>query len=170
MTLHQNQKLEFPVSKFAEAKELYVAAGSHPIYDCFDCQKLEFNQREDGGVQVRWSTVTKSREEIRDAHYILYQDTKNSLVTHYELFGMPVEEHYYMLDFTEEYFLYFYCGFGFKGEYQGSVVYSKSKGGLPDEIATRFQKVLDNANLKDYIPATLDGFCRPSYQFACKNI
>ncbi len=97
------------------------------------------------------------------------------------LFGMPVEEHYYIIDATEDYrfILYFYCGFGYGGEYQGALVYGKldrsssstktTIPALPADVELRFQMALESADLKKYVPS-LKKFCTPSYAGRCENI
>lgn len=169
MRKHSIEEVEFPVTKFGDIKEMFVARGSHPIYDCFPCQRLQFGQNANGSVAVRWSTVTKTNN-VRDAHYVLRQDGKSSLATNYLLFGMPVEEHYYILDYTEDFVLYFYCGFGFDGEYQGSLIYSRFPSSqVPQVVLDRFSDVLRRVNLPEYIPE-LESFCKPDYNRECQNM
>lgn len=164
----RRKSLTFDVTKFAELKSMVVARGSHPIYDCFPCQHLEFNALADGSVATHWSTNLDGT--IRGADYQLHQETANTIVTKYQLFGMPVEEHYYILDFTPsyDYVFYFYCGFGFDGEYQGSLIYTTHEGGvLPVEVEAQFQTTLDNtAELQPYLPP-LTQFCSPKYSDGC---
>ena len=52
---------------------------------------------------------------------------------------MMVEEHYYILDYTPDYVMYFYCGFGFGGEYQGSVIYGNQPEISPELALRRSQ-------------------------------
>jgi hypothetical protein len=123
-----------------------------------------------GGVQTRWSTFLNP--VVKDAKYVLMQETPNNLVTKYTLFGMPVEEHYYIMDFTEDFsfILYVYCGYGFGGEYQGSVIYSREKGAQPSpQLEQRFAKVLNDNNLEAFIPP-LSQYCKPDYSNYCENI
>jgi hypothetical protein len=94
---------------------------------------------------------------------------------------MPVEEHYYILDATEDgrYVLYFYCGYGFNGEYQGALVYGRrdriddskeTYTHLPVEVEQRFAEALKQARLEKYVPVKLEQFCRPTYKEACENM
>ena len=46
----------FPVSLLAAKKRMFVARGSHPIFDCFPCQQLEFSLTPDNSVSTRWTT------------------------------------------------------------------------------------------------------------------
>lgn len=105
----------FDVQWLAAGKEFVVLRGSHPVYDCLPCQRLEMVQAEppEDGVWTHWSTALDG--VVRGAMYNLRQENANTLVTTYTLFGMPVEEHYYILDYSPcgRYLLYFYCGFGF---------------------------------------------------------
>lgn len=110
--------------------------------------------------------------DVRGASYTLYQDGPNSIKTKYDLFGMPVEEHYYIMDYTDDYILYFYCGYGFGGEYQGSLVYSTSRDlqKISPEIDQRFeQKMLGSPVLRKYLPEW-DEYCVPNYDRKCANI
>ena len=160
---------DFDVKSFAKAKTMYVARGSHPVYDCFPCQKLQFKPNKDD-VETTWSVYLEP--VIRNATYVLKQESKNSIVTKYTLFGMPVEEHYYILDATPDnsFVLYFYCGYGYGGEYQGSVVYSAEKNPeIPKEVQQRFGKILRDLGLRKYVPKFQD-YCTPDYSRACANI
>jgi hypothetical protein len=167
----------FDVRWLAEAADMVVLRGSHPVYDCLPCQRLQFNyvndtlDKDHGGVRTRWSTSLDG--VVRDATYVLHQDEANTLLTKYSLFGMPVEEHYFVLDYTEDgrYMLYFYCGFGFGGQYQGALVYGRLSSaflGLPKEVEVRFSRALERAGLQKYVPQ-LGAFCRPSYSGNCGN-
>ena len=150
---------------------MFVAAGSDRIFDCFDCQQLKFTKVDDQNVFANWTT-TLDRVHVRGATYTLNQQDDNTLITHYSLFGMPVEEHYYMLDYTEdgEFVFYFYCGYGFDSEYNGAVVYSRQRDAvIPESVKDRFNSVIMRAGLTDYL-TTLDGFCSPNYNGNCPNI
>ena len=91
---------------------------------------------------------------------------------HFSLFGMPVEEHYYIVDYTSDYrfILYFYCGFGFGGEYQGALVYGRRGHGevLPVEVEERFAVKLKALSLEKYVSA-LKEFCVPTFNASCEN-
>lgn len=113
-----------------------VVRGAHPVYDCFACQTLNFELIGENTVKTRWETILDG--QVRGADYILRQLDPNTIHTKvrvlysfpyasfklfkYELFGMPVEETYYMIDHVRvdnhDFILYFYCGAGFGGEYQ----------------------------------------------------
>jgi hypothetical protein len=80
------------------------------------------------------------------------------------------------MDYVEDgrYILYFYCGFGFGGEYQGALVYAAASSGtarLPVDVERRFTAVLRQAKLEKYTKPSLGDFCIPSYPAGeCKNI
>lgn len=91
---------------------------------------------------------------------------------------MPVEEHYYIVDATEDsrFVLYFYCGYGFGGEYQGALVYARrdpadkvSVVKLPADVEHRFADALAAAKLTKYVPR-LSQFCTPTYKHDCENM
>ena len=46
----------------------------------------------------------------RATTYELGQTDENTISTDYSFFGMPVHEDYYILDATEDFVLFFYCG------------------------------------------------------------
>ncbi len=84
-------------------------------------QLLEFSPAPDGGVDVVWSAALNGT--VRNATYTLEPAAPGVLNTSYELFSLPVEETYYILDYTEDgsYLLYFYCGSLLGSEYTGAV-------------------------------------------------
>ena len=165
----------FSVKNFARVGEMFVARGSHPVFDCFQCQNLKFNlvdpKDPSKGVLTRWSTDLEGT--VRDASYVLKQESPNSIVTKYTLFGMPVEEHYYILDYEPDmsYVLYFYCGFGFGGQYQGSLVYSKTMSvEMPKEVEERYARLTESLDLNEYLPPW-NQYCKPDYlKQKCTNI
>jgi len=160
---------KFDVETFAKAGPYFVAMGSDPVYDCFDCQYLTFKPQE-GGVRTHWTTELEGA--VRGATYVLWQEAPSVLVTNYNLLGMQVEEHYHILDATPkgEYVLYFYCGFGSGGEYQGAVVYSQTPGPLPAQVYQRFKASIEKADLQPWVPS-FGEFCQPKYPAnMCRNV
>jgi len=176
MSKHAARVPAFDVQLLAAVGTMYVARGSHPVYDCFNCQKLSFVPAPGGGVATTWSVDigTPAAPIVRSAHYTLLQTDPNSIITKYTLFGMDLEEHYFILDYTTsngklDFVFYMYCGFGQGGEYQGSVIYSREAGAIvPPAIEKRFAKVLEGVHLEEYIPKLAD-YCSPSYP-SCANI
>lgn len=84
---------------------------------------------------------------------------------------MPVKEHYYIVDYTENYdfILYFYCGGGFGGEYQGALVYSRLPGQkIPEQVNQRFQLAMERLGVSKYVPKW-DDWCVPDYK-NCHNL
>lgn len=82
---------------------MYVVRGGHPVYDCFDCQRLDFSRSGFDATSTKWSVSLgdeRGRQRVRSANYTLHQAGPNNFVTRYSLFGMPVEEHYHVLDAT----------------------------------------------------------------------
>jgi hypothetical protein len=108
---------QFDVNAFADMENMVTSRGSHKVFDCFPCQKLKFT-RASKGVDVYWTTTLNG--VVRPAEYRLFQSGPNNIVTTYDLFGMSVKEDYYIIDYIpNKHVLYFYCGKGFGGEYQG---------------------------------------------------
>lgn len=72
-------------------------------------------------MDVVWSAALNGT--VRNATYTLEPAAPGVLNTSYELFSLPVEETYYILDYTEDgsYLLYFYCGSLLGSEYTGAV-------------------------------------------------
>ncbi|KAL4438955.1 hypothetical protein ABPG77_006892 [Micractinium sp. CCAP 211/92] len=159
----------FNTSWLAEAGTMYVAGGGNPVYDCFDCQLLEFSPAPDGGVDVVWSAALNGT--VRNATYTLEPAAPGVLNTSYELFSLPVEETYYILDYTEDgsYLLYFYCGSLLGSEYTGAVIYSREPDTpVPSDVKARFSAAVAAAGLQDYVK--LDSFCTPAYPSTCPNL
>lgn len=72
-------------------------------------------------MDVSWSAALDGA--VRAANYTLAPAGPGVLATAYRLFSLPVEERYYILDFTEDgsFLLYFYCGTLLGSEYSGAV-------------------------------------------------
>jgi hypothetical protein len=112
-------------------------------------------------VKTHWSA--QIGDVVRDATYVLKQSDQGVLATEYDLFGFDIKETYYILDSTNDYMLYFYCGVGPFGEYQGAVVYTVHKTAtLPAEIEQRFADVLADTGLDSFYP-DFEAFCHVSY-------
>lgn len=82
---------------------------------------LEFSAASGGGVDTTWSAFLDGK--VRNATYTLDPAGPGVLTTAYKLFSMPVEETYFILDYTEDgaFLLYFYCGALLGSEYTGAV-------------------------------------------------
>ena len=72
----------YPVANLSQIGDMVVVRGSHPIYDCLPCQRLQFKLQPDGGVATKWSTAIDG--VVRGAEYVLYQETKNRFKTKYK--------------------------------------------------------------------------------------
>lgn len=158
----------FNASWLADAGTMYVAGGGNAVYDCFDCQLLEFAAAPGGAVDVSWSAALDGA--VRAANYTLAPAGPGVLATAYRLFSLPVEERYYILDFTEDgsFLLYFYCGTLLGSEYSGAVIYSREPGAaVPPDVVARFAAAVAAAGLQDYVQ--LDRFCTPAYPPECPN-
>ncbi|KAL4452717.1 hypothetical protein ABPG75_008379 [Micractinium tetrahymenae] len=159
----------FNASWLAEAGTMFVAGGGNAVYDCYDCQLLEFAPAPGGGVDVVWSAALNGT--VRNASYTLEEAAPGVLSTAYKLFSMPVNETYYILDYTEDgaFLLYFYCGTLLGAEYTGAVVYSReAAAAIPPDVAARFAAAVQAAGLQDYVQ--VDRFCTPAYPPDCPNI
>lgn len=84
-------------------------------------QALEFSAAPGGGVDTTWSASLDGK--VRNATYTLDLAGPGVLTTAYKLFSMPVEETYFILDYTEDgaFLLYLYCGALLGSEYTGAV-------------------------------------------------
>ncbi|KAI3653994.1 hypothetical protein MP228_000713 [Amoeboaphelidium protococcarum] len=185
---------KFDWQLLAQTGVMYVARGSHEIYDCFPCQRLNYSYATENtqtGAQTVWSTdlyslvsgkslgdQVNTGQYVRNASYVLKQFNDNTLWTQYDLFGMQVTEYYYVLDYELDpldnsklkYMVYFYCGSGFGGEYQGALVYTnKPNTQIEPELEQRLKKVLVDMDLAEYYPP-LNQFCQPAYGSSCHNI
>lgn len=74
---------DFPVERLArDGGEMVVVRGSHPIYDCLPCQRLQFRfDMKERAVKTRWSTAIDG--VVRAAEYTLRQESSNRFVTKY---------------------------------------------------------------------------------------
>lgn len=133
-------------------------------------QVLEFEAQPDGGVGVFWSGIQSGR--MRNTSYVLQQVAPGVLaIESYTLFGVPVNETYYMLDYTEDgsYIFYFYCGALLDSTYHGAVVYTRDPDApVPPELAARFAQAVRDAGLQELVP--FEQYCTPTYDSTCTNI
>lgn len=167
-----SQIKQFDVKELSDVSHPWVVShGSNKVFDCFDCQTLDFTaptstSTTTNTVDVMW----ESRLEQglwRSAEYQLHSlnnATHSSvrLWAKYWLFGADLEEHYFILDRTADFILYTYCGYGAGGEYQGSQVYARPGAQMDLVTLARFQVAIQKARAKGVDLPNLSSYCTPN--------
>jgi hypothetical protein len=92
------------------------------------------------------------------------------MTTKYKLFGMNVEEHYYLLDWTNDgsWVMFYYCGYGFGSEYQGGLLLTRNIDfeEIPSDIEIDFDTSIRDARLSDYL-GPISEWCKPEFTQEC---
>ena len=99
---------------------------------------------------------TPEKNRTRSYEYSMKQSSPGSSVLHskFNLFGVESSEVFHVLDSIDGYILVIYTGKGFGGEYQHAVVYSQEPSNyIPVEIEERFDTLLEDAGLYEYLPS-----------------
>lgn len=148
----------------------YVARGAYS-YDCLPCATVDHTPAPNGTVSAVWSSYTAPR--IRNATYVIQPAGPGRVIAWYNLFGTPVEEHQYIVDFTDDasFILYFYCGYSEAFDYQGAMLYSREPNAqVPPEVAARFSAAIERSGLhaEGFMPP-FDQLCAPAFD-NCPNI
>lgn len=152
----------------------YVARGWNRGYDCADCQKIQYSGVFGSDQQIRLETHWSSEinGKIKTANNSLIQDSPGTMMTQYKLFGMDVEEHYYLLDWTMDgsWVMFYYCGYTFNREYQGALLLTRGNDfdTLPEGVEARFDQAILNADLSEYL-GPLSEWCLPKFNDKCKQ-
>ena len=156
--------------------KVYIARGWNPTYDCVPCQRATYiglYDMSDPNVQLFTEWVSENENgSKRSANYTLVQTGTNTMLTKYNLFGMMVEEHYYMLDWSESgnWVMFYYCGYGFGSQYQGALIVTTERefDVIPKYLETRFDKAIIDAGLSEYL-GPVSSWCKPDYNEECKK-
>lgn len=156
--------------------KVYIARGWNPTYDCVPCQKATYTgiyNPNDPNVQLFTEWTSESEDgSVRSTNYTLVQTGTNTMLTKYSLFGMDVEEHYYMLDWTEDgkWVMFYYCGYGFGSQYQGALIVTTEKefDVIPRNIESSFDEAIIYAGLIGNL-GPVATWCKPEYNAKCKE-
>ena len=148
----------------------YVIRGLSRTYDCWSCQKMSFT-RTNGNLsryEYEYSVVASTRTSIsctiqgvRDGA----PDTPAELMAgrfqvNYTAHNISGKDDWYVVGYTGDYAMIYYCGDRSVDSYRGAVVISRwAAGELPADIQAQFARALKEADIA--IPVTLDEFCSP---------
>ena len=121
-------------------------------------------------LATHWSSEVDG--VLKTANNTLLQDSPNTMMTKYALFGMDVEEHYYLLDWEEDgsWIMFYYCGYGFGSEYQGALLLSRRSDFdvIPAFIEKKFNESISDTGLTEYL-GPISSWCQPMFTTECKK-
>ena len=139
---------------------LYFARGISPSYPRMDCMHvIATAHQQKGRLDFKVVYPVPERNLTRSFEYSMQEKApgSSSFWTKFEVFGMKSDEQIYILDMIEGFYLFVITGKGFGGEYQHAVIYSREPSDhVPSEIEDRFDKVLEDAGLYEYMPRLSD--------------
>ena len=146
----------------------WVVGGRHPVYDCYPCQHLIFDQ-------VNASTwkylptyyvylVNGSLAQMNEAYFIPNTTAGSPISFVYHDTGLYHNETWYLVDGAEDgsYILQYYCGNTLEWFYDGFLVLSRTQT-LPDSSLSAIADSVRSATGLD-----VSTFCRPQ-TIGCKN-
>ena len=140
----------------------WVVGGRHPVYDCYPCGHLFFEQLN----STTWKYVAKYQfylpdESLGTMHDVYYiPDTQPgspiSFVSHGH--GMKNKETWYLVDGAEDgsYILQYYCGYSLGWHYDGFLILSRKKTLSPSTMSTTIADAIRRTTGLD-----LSTFCTP---------
>ena len=146
-----------------------VVRGLSASYDCWSCQRLTFSastahvSRYDYEYIVKAPRKTTIGCQVSD---LLRPDADEEsslpgrLRVDYTVHGMKGRDDWYVLGYTGDYALIYYCGESAMDSYRGAVVMSRSSSSaMPDDVKELFDKALMEAGLTR--PPAMADFCTP---------
>lgn len=147
-----------------------VIRGLSPAYDCWSCQKMSFARRAPNLSDYRYEYVVRHPrpasiacqvEGIREGD--AQEPTPGRFLVTYTAHNVPGKDDWYVLGYTGDYALIYYCGDSAMDSYRGAVVMARAAAGvtdeLPDEVKSQFEMALKAADID--LPIGLGDFCTP---------
>ncbi len=139
----------------------WVVGGRHPVYDCYPCQHLLFQQRN----ATSWNYLPKyyvylenGSLALMNEEYIIPDTQPGAPISFvYHDTGLYHNETWYLIDEASDgsYILQYYCGNTLEWYYDGFLVLSRSQS-LPDSSYAAIATTIKAATGLDF-----SSFCRP---------
>ncbi len=140
----------------------YVVRGYNEVYDCYPCQEFSFKM-----MNASETLYTANFKEylvngsLIDVDNVQFQLPNNppgqSIMFTYNLFGFDETDTWWLLDKADDgsWIQLYYCGNGVPWNYEGALVFSKSR--TLDSSA--YKQIAQSYN--DYVGIDLNNFCSP---------